>query len=135
MDAEMERMPKNNRMKAVTVQQMRDLERQTNSQGHSYAAMMERAGRSVAEAIAQRRPIKGARILALIGPGNNGGDGVVCAHHLGQMGANVLVYVWRRDTEEDSNLSRQVCASERGAPTSSWTLYWAPASRGPSKGR
>ena len=41
-------------MRIVTVSQMRDLERQTDAAGHSYAEMMEQAGRSVAEAVHRR---------------------------------------------------------------------------------
>jgi len=90
-------------MKIVTVQQMRELERQADATGHSYAAMMENAGRAVAEAIQRRRNVKDLRVLVLIGPGNNGGDGLVCARHLQAMGAQVTLYIWRRDVQGDEN--------------------------------
>jgi NAD(P)H-hydrate epimerase len=38
-------------MKVVTVEKMRHIESASEAAGHSYAAMMERAGRAVAEAI------------------------------------------------------------------------------------
>ncbi len=42
----------------------------------------------------------------LVGPGNNGGDGLVAAHYLWEMGARVTCYLWKRSTENDTNLNR-----------------------------
>jgi NAD(P)H-hydrate epimerase len=90
-------------MNIVTVQQMRDLERQADAAGYPFATMMERAGRAVAEAIQERQTVKGLRIIVLVGPGNNGGDGLVCARHLQEMGALVDTYIWKRDIQRDAN--------------------------------
>ena len=65
--------------------------------------MMENAGHAVALAIEERFDIVDARILILVGPGNNGGDGLVAARYMAQAGALVTVYVWRRNTENDEN--------------------------------
>lgn len=46
--------------------------------------LMELAGLSCAHSIAQCFPA--GRVLLLCGPGNNGGDGLVCARHLSLMG-------------------------------------------------
>jgi hydroxyethylthiazole kinase-like uncharacterized protein yjeF len=91
-------------MKLVTVEEMRQLEQRADASGQSYATMMENAGRAVADAIRQHVPVKNKRILALIGPGNNGGDGLVAARHLSQDGAQIICYLWRPRQEDDPNL-------------------------------
>src|SRR5574341_1273868 len=83
-------------MKLVSADQMRSLEQRADRSGNTYAMMMERAGRAVADAIATRLGTHEKRILVLIGPGNNGGDGLVCARHLHDAGAQVSLYAWKR---------------------------------------
>jgi hydroxyethylthiazole kinase-like uncharacterized protein yjeF len=92
-------------MKVVTVDEMRRIEAASDAAGHSYAAMMEQAGCGTAEAIAARREVRGRRILILVGPGNNGGDGLVAARHLAKAGAHVACYLLKpRDPAADQNL-------------------------------
>jgi len=66
---------------------------------------MENAGKAVAEEV---RRILGAvdtqHILILIGPGNNGGDGLVAARHLHNWGAEVSLYLFSQRPPEDQNL-------------------------------
>lgn len=54
--------------------------------GYSIDQLMELAGLAVAKAIYNQFPPKpatlGSKVLVLVGPGNNGGDGLVCARHL-----------------------------------------------------
>ncbi len=91
-------------MKVVTVDEMRHIETQSDAGGHSYEAMMEQAGRAVAGAIIARRDVKGRPVLVLVGPGNNGGDGLVAARYLTKAGARVTCYLLRsRDPAEDKN--------------------------------
>ncbi|MBN1178251.1 MAG: NAD(P)H-hydrate dehydratase [Anaerolineae bacterium] len=94
-------------MKIVSVDQMRAIEAAADAAGHTYAEMMEHAGRAVAEAVTARQSVKGKRVLILVGPGNNGGDGLVAAHYLAQAGAEVACYLTRpRDPQEDANVKR-----------------------------
>ena len=56
--------------------------------------LMENAGRLVAETILEAVPDVTARQVAVLaGPGNNGGDGFVCARHLARCGAPVVVWL------------------------------------------
>jgi len=83
---------------------MERIEAASDAAGHAYAAMMEQAGRSLAEAVEAREPLPEARVLILVGPGNNGGDGLVAARYLSQTGARVTCYLYRdRDPAEDEN--------------------------------
>ncbi len=83
-------------MKLVSALQMRALEQRADASGNSFAAMMERAGTLSAQAILERHAVRGKHILVLVGPGNNGGDGLVCARVFHDAGAQVALYVWRR---------------------------------------
>ncbi len=89
-------------MRILSVSEIRALESTANMAGHSFARMMELAGQGVARAIIQRMPVRGRRVLVLVGPGNNGGDGLVAARFLADAGANVTVYLTRsRDAAQD----------------------------------
>jgi hydroxyethylthiazole kinase-like uncharacterized protein yjeF len=93
--------------KVVSVAKMRDVERAADAGGLTYAAMMENAGRSVAEHILQRIPeIAGRRIAILVGAGNNGGDGLVVGHYLAEAGAQVAAYLVKERPADDVNLVR-----------------------------
>jgi len=90
-------------LKIVTTEEMRHIETAADAGGLSFDQMMENAGRAVAEAIDEWVGAGEACVLVLIGPGNNGGDGLVVARHLIDMEARVDLYVWKRNTEEDKN--------------------------------
>jgi NAD(P)H-hydrate epimerase len=91
-------------MKIVSVEQMREIEAASDSAGHAYAAMMELAGRGVADAIRARVDVADRCVLVLVGPGNNGGDGLVAARHLWRAGAGVVCYLLKnRDPATDPN--------------------------------
>lgn len=59
--------------------------------GYTLEQLMELAGLSCALAIDQQYKTK-SKILIIAGPGNNGGDGLVCARHLKILGWNPTVY-------------------------------------------
>jgi hydroxyethylthiazole kinase-like uncharacterized protein yjeF len=90
-------------MKIATTEQMREIEKAADAQGLTYADMMEHAGRAVAEEIRSRMDAQGQRVLVLVGPGNNGGDGLVAARYLHDAGAQVQLYLWKREVKGDEN--------------------------------
>ena len=93
-------------MKIVTAQQMRDIEARAETAGVSTATLMETAGVRFAERVrAHADDVADARIVVLVGPGNNGGDGLVAARYLHEWGASVTVYLCGRRPEGDGNLA------------------------------
>lgn len=80
-------------IRILSVAEVRRIEAAADAAGHSYAQMMARAGASVAQAIETRQSIEGRRVLVLVGPGHNGGDGLVAARALQHHGAAVTAYL------------------------------------------
>lgn len=68
----------------LTNAEMAEADRLAIAGGIAGIALMENAGRAVADAVA-RRPL-GTRVVVVAGPGNNGGDGFVAARLLAQRG-------------------------------------------------
>ena len=108
-------------MKIVTAEEMRQIDQSCGKIGLPPGVLMENAGKAVAEEV---RRILGNlnkhQILILIGPGNNGGDGLVAARHLHDWGARVSLYLCaERDGDPNLELVRQrgiacVAASQDG---------------------
>ncbi|XP_067938443.1 NAD(P)H-hydrate epimerase-like [Watersipora subatra] len=71
-----------------------------NEYGFSVDQLMEIAGLSCAVATAEVYPVAtlqlGGRVLICCGPGNNGGDGLVCARHLLLFGYSPQIYYPKR---------------------------------------
>ena len=83
-------------MKLLTSAEMRELEQRAEAAGVSTDTLMENAGLAVAQEIwMQLGSLEDRRIAVLVGPGNNGGDGLVAARHLHEWGAQVRVYALR----------------------------------------
>ncbi len=94
-------------IKVFSVAEMVAAEKAADASGTTYDQMMETAGRSIAEAIIKRFPIKGTNVLVLVGPGNNGGDGLVAGRYLAEAGADVAFYLYKpRDPEADHNYAK-----------------------------
>ena len=89
-------------MKVVTIEQMQAIERAADSQGLSYAAMTENAGRSVATWM-ERKGVAGQRVLVLIGAGSGGGKGLVAARCLHEAGASVTLYCQKREVRDQEH--------------------------------
>lgn len=89
----------------VTTDEMRAIEKATDARGQTYADMMDMAGRAVAARVATLLAgIDAPRVAILVGPGNNGGDGLVAGRVLceGVPGATVEALLLQpRDARKD----------------------------------
>lgn len=93
------------KMKIVTGEEMRRIERACAAAGSPPEVLMEKAGKAVAEETERiLGDIERQRVLLLIGPGNNGGDGLVAARYLHDRGAGVSVFLAGRRPADDPNL-------------------------------
>lgn len=93
-------------MKLVTAEEMRSLEERCVQEGISTDSLMENAGLAVAQKVGLLLgDARGHPVLVLIGPGNNGGDGLVAARHLADWGAEVTAYVTTPRRQPDLNHS------------------------------
>ena len=100
--------------KLVSSEEMRRLEQEAGDLGLPSPALMENAGRSVADVIRSRYPADRYRhAVVVVGPGNNGGDGLVSARHLHDFGYRVVVYFANRPLMEDAKVQ---LLRERGVP-------------------
>ncbi len=87
-------------MKLVSVDEMKAIERQADSQGLTYDIMMANAGQGLTE-IVQDLPVDESdrEILGLVGPGNNGGDTLVGLTHLAADGWRARAYLIKRSPD------------------------------------
>jgi len=92
-------------VKIVTADQMHQIDQDSAKIGLPTDVLMENAGKAVAEEVRQiLGDIDKQNILILIGPGNNGGDGLVTARHLHDWGAKVSLYLCSQRAQDDPNL-------------------------------
>jgi hydroxyethylthiazole kinase-like uncharacterized protein yjeF len=89
-------------LKLVAAGEMREIERKAGGLGLDVSTLMERAGLGVArEVVRMLGEVSGREVLVLVGPGNNGGDGLVAARHLSDWGARVSLYLLGREDPEE----------------------------------
>jgi hydroxyethylthiazole kinase-like uncharacterized protein yjeF len=108
-------------MKILSAGEMREVDRLTTARyGIPGLTLMENAGATVAEFIAQRWPkFAQQRIVVLCGKGNNGGDGFVAARRLREMGAKPEVYLFampeqmQGDAATNCKRWEEVCGAPR----------------------
>jgi ADP-dependent NAD(P)H-hydrate dehydratase / NAD(P)H-hydrate epimerase len=99
-------------MKIVTAEQMRQIDQECVRMGIPVSALMENAGKAVAEEVkASLNAAEGQHILCLVGGGNNGGDGLVAARYLHDWGLKVSLYLCAERPAGDANLK---LVKERG---------------------
>ncbi len=101
-------------MKIVTVEEMRRIEERCVQQGVSLDSLMENAGLAVARKARERLDVvRKAPLLVLVGPGNNGGDGLVAARQLWEWGVDATTYLATPRSDADPKLG---LLQEAGAP-------------------
>jgi ADP-dependent NAD(P)H-hydrate dehydratase / NAD(P)H-hydrate epimerase len=85
-----------------TVDQIRQLESEANAASMSYATMLEKAGKLLAQRIQAILSHKiDGHVTFLIGGGNNGGDGLVAARLVTQAGMAVRCYLLKPRRDDD----------------------------------
>ena len=98
-------------MKIVTIDEMRQVERLSEAAGVSTDSLMERAGLAMARvALREMGAAAPGTVLALIGPGNNGADGLVAARHLQRWGTATTAYLCAARPADDPKLALAVQA-------------------------
>jgi NAD(P)H-hydrate epimerase len=96
-------------MKYLSVKEMVAIEKAADDSGHTYAAMMEAAGKGLAEVVERRYSNQEEKtILALVGSGNNGGDALVALNYLREWGWKTAAALFRPREAGDILIERFV---------------------------
>ena len=108
---------------------MRKAEQDCSSLGVTTAMLMENAGHDAAHEIKRILGfVQQKQIVVLVGPGNNGGDGLVAARYLRDWGAHITIVLLARRPAEDENvaavLARGVAVVDMSAVGSRASLEW-----------
>ena len=100
-------------MKIISCDEMREMDKRAISRGISGIKLMERAGTGLVSVLKEEIPeIVRKKFMVFVGSGNNGGDGLVVARKLKELGAKVKVAllvedeVMKKDTR--LNLARAI---------------------------
>lgn len=107
-------------MKIVTSGQMKEMESVSNSLGVTYYDMMVAAGVGVADYIDRTVGAAGRNCLVFCGKGNNGGDGIVAARRLKQLGGAVAVIMTDGDLRSDEAKAMYAAALAENVPIGRW---------------
>ncbi len=92
-------------LKVVSVEKMRQIEAATDAGGLSYSTMMQHAGHAVGSRVLSILADRShAKVTVLVGPGNNGGDGLVAGAAIAQqIGIQVRFYLLKARPDDDAN--------------------------------
>ncbi len=107
---------------------MQAIEKAADAAGHSYAAMMEYAGRGLAESVEETLGYLAEEgVLGLVGSGNNGGDTLVALTYLAESGWKAAALVVRPRPSEDPLVKRAQAAGVTFLEAESVTPEGLPA--------
>ncbi len=87
--------------------EMEVVEANAGALGVSVDALMERAGRAIAEEAIHHLPGPRARVAILVGSGNNGGDGACAAHYLLEWGYRPELWLVRPPSQIYAHAARR----------------------------
>jgi hydroxyethylthiazole kinase-like uncharacterized protein yjeF len=92
-------------IKVVSVEKVRQIEAAADAAGLSYDNMMQNAGKAVAyRALGMLSNRRDPRVTVVVGPGNNGGDGLVAGRVIAEAGtAQVRFYLLKPRGEDEPN--------------------------------
>lgn len=98
-------------MKLVTVGQMREIEKEADASGVSYAEMMQHAGDGLAEIVHEiGAQHNWKQVSGLVGTGNNGGDTLVALTWLAHAGWSTHAYLVKRKSANDELVAAYLSA-------------------------
>ncbi len=96
-------------MKFVSIEEMILIEKAANAAGHTYQAMMEAAGKGLADEIQSKFGTYPGRVIAaLVGSGNNGGDALIALQYLQTWGWKTTALICRKRPEADPALHKYI---------------------------
>ena len=88
----------------ASISDTRTLEDRVVAAGVSVDTLMARAGTEIAKRLTEwsrDRQLATGPVTVMVGPGNNGGDGLICAQRLHDDLERVYIYLWRRSDLDD----------------------------------
>lgn len=92
-------------LKIVDIATMREVEKKIDESGTSYAELMTRAGRAIADRVLEiSATIHEPRLTVLVGKGNNGGDGLAAAVFIAQDTPEIDLRVYLTAPRDDERL-------------------------------
>src|SRR3974390_814997 len=95
---------------------LRRIERE-HAQSLSAGTLMERAGQAAARWLDARAAGRISSFIVLCGPGNNGGDGYVCARALRRMGHACICWAPSAPASDDARQAQSAWAASGGEST------------------
>ncbi len=107
-------------MKLVSAAQMKEIERRSDAMGVTYYDLMLAAGVGAADYIDRCVDVRGRNCLLFCGRGNNGGDGIVAARRLRQLGAAVAVVLTDGPPASAEGQSMYTAALGEAIPIGEW---------------
>lgn len=98
-------------IRLATIEQIRAIEEAADSDGYSYADMMDNAGRAAADrASIILKDIDEAHVTVLVGAGNNGGDGLVAGLYIAEDNPDASVRFYILSKRDDDSVKSAIKA-------------------------